>query len=751
MFDRNKFSNSTLGEVQDVVVKGETRSIDEINKGLNFFVGKDDSVIEIRAIPPKGASLNKVRPKKFLRSDHTDSRDFKASIAAYALKMNERGYNMYIVMNPIKKGVSRPVRDEDIACRRLLLIDIDRKEGKSGPATKADLQVAMKLAKKIRLLLKNQGYAEPTLVMSGNGFHLYYRLGRLENTRGSATLIKNTLNFLAQQFDNDRVCVDTSVYNASRITKLPGTIMRKGQESEDRPFRMAKVMREGDGSTVSQDQLQRVVSTIPDQSNSSAEINIHDVLRQASEMAAKIGLVAPQPENIQRQVVNASSIDWSECPENISKVKGMLDHCDPEQPYEVWRNIIWSVCSLDWECGEKLITEWSTRSEIHWDDPSNARDASQELQKLIESFDPDRGVTIGTLVKYAQDGGWSAQNRLSVYAGHMDTAEAAANEDRYRIYSRIDLKNLPATKWIVNGLIPEQGIGAIYGPSGSSKTFLTLDLLIHICEGRDWFCREVLQRDVLYICLEGKGGITKRIEAWEIHNKTAASNLKVVFGDFNLLYEDDVTRLIDSAISSLRPGAVICIDTLNQASPGGDENNSTDMGRIIASVKKIAEAFNGFVFLVHHTGKDRSKGLRGHSSLRAALDVSIEVKREVDCYVWKTDKMKDGDGSVQKAYDLAILTTNQGINPETSCAVHPIDQPKKVRKPTGKNQVPIYEAIVKALEDEPHISRRDALKLGKDALIDVNPNNRTDRAKTSLDALISGGYFIESKEEISLP
>jgi len=113
--------------------------------------------------------------------------------------------------------------------------------------------------------------------------------------------------------------------------------------------------------------------------------------------------------------------------------------------------------------------------------------------------------------------------------------------------------------------------------------------------------------------------------------------------------------------------------------------------------------------------------------------------------------MKDGDGSVQKAYDLAILTTNQGINPETSCAVHPIDQPKKVRKPTGKNQVPIYEAIVKALEDEPHISRRDALKLGKDALIDVNPNNRTDRAKTSLDALISGGYFIESKEEISLP
>ena len=77
--------------------------------------------------------------------------------------------------------------------------------------------------------------------MSGNGYHLYYVLEALDNDKAATDLVKSVLNVLAAKFDNTTVSVDTSVYNAARITKVPGTIMRKGKESALRPYRMAEV------------------------------------------------------------------------------------------------------------------------------------------------------------------------------------------------------------------------------------------------------------------------------------------------------------------------------------------------------------------------------------------------------------------------------------------------------------------------------------------------------------------------------
>jgi hypothetical protein len=80
--------------------------------------------------------------------------------------------------------------------------------------------------------------------MSGNGHHLYYILNEIPNTPESESVVEMVLHNLARKFDNTQVKVDTVVFNASRITKVPGTIMRKGVESMDRPFRMAVVYEE---------------------------------------------------------------------------------------------------------------------------------------------------------------------------------------------------------------------------------------------------------------------------------------------------------------------------------------------------------------------------------------------------------------------------------------------------------------------------------------------------------------------------
>ena len=65
------------------------------------------------------------------------------------------------------------------------------------------------------------------------------------------------------------------------------------------------------------------------------------------------------------------------------------------------------------------------------------------------------------------------------------------------------------------------------------------------------------------------------------------------------------------------------------------------MGRLLAAAKRTEEGLGGLVILCHHTGKVRSKGLRGHSSLHAALDGEIEVVRneKVDSRSWISSKL----------------------------------------------------------------------------------------------------------------
>ena len=160
-----------------------------------------------------------------------------------ALKLNEDGFNIYIVMNPIDSNFhGAAAKDSDITCRKLLLIDIDRFEKKTEPATDEEVAAAEVLAEEVMAYLEQLDWPKPIRVMSGNGHHLYYKLADTPNTPEAKKCIQQLLLKLADKFNNEIVKIDTVVYNASRITKVVGTIARKGLESEGRPYRMARVI-----------------------------------------------------------------------------------------------------------------------------------------------------------------------------------------------------------------------------------------------------------------------------------------------------------------------------------------------------------------------------------------------------------------------------------------------------------------------------------------------------------------------------
>ena len=96
---------------------------------------------------------------------------------------------------------------------------------------------------------------------------------------------------------------------------------------------------------------------------------------------------------------------------------------------------------------------------------------------------------------------------------------------------------------------------------------------------------------------------------------------------FKLTEPQDVADMA-AAVLSAGAGAVTFIDTLNASAPGIDENASRDMGLLGEAAKALQALTGGLVAAVHHTGKDAARGLRGHSSLFAALDAAVEVSRE---------------------------------------------------------------------------------------------------------------------------
>jgi hypothetical protein len=216
----------------------------EIKKVWQILALSNDSVLELRALWPKGAPSKKgVVVNHIYARDSQTLDDCKYAFEQKALQLNTSGYNVYTVMNPIHPQFSGvdAAKDSDIRYHDLLLIDIDRTGDTSCPSTQADLDAANDLCNQVREFMTANGCGDPIKVMSGNGYHLYFTLDGIDNKKEDTALIQRLLKNLAVRFDNEYVSIDTTVYNPSRITKVPGTIMRKGMASEARPYRCAVV------------------------------------------------------------------------------------------------------------------------------------------------------------------------------------------------------------------------------------------------------------------------------------------------------------------------------------------------------------------------------------------------------------------------------------------------------------------------------------------------------------------------------
>jgi hypothetical protein len=303
-------------------------------------------------------------------------------------------------------------------------------------------------------------------------------------------------------------------------------------------------------------------------------------------------------------------------------------------------------------------------------------------------------------------------------------------------------------------VLPADGLAGLYGPSASGKSFLALDMACAIAEGVRWFECRVEAAPVVYAALEGEAGFKLRAQAWEANKgRTLPAGLQMMMQPFKLTDPRDVLDLA----KVVPAGAVVFIDTLNRAAPTADENSSKDMGEILEGAKRLQSLIGGLIVVIHHTGKDTTKGLRGHSSLFAAMDAAVEVSRDGDKREWKVAKAKDGEDGDARPFMLQVETlgVDEYEDAVTSCVVMPDHAARDVRAvklPQGGNQKIALTALRAMFKSQGQqgkagapplaycLELESAITVTAAALL-VTPDRKTERARDAVTGLVARGVL----------
>ena len=448
-----------------------------------------------------------------------------------------------------------------------------------------------------------------------------------------------------------------------------------------------------------------------------------------------------QPQRPVRIALRDLEDALSYIPSDVPRGIGSIIAPDSTPVEDYWFGTILAIRREFGTEGEVVARKWSEAS---------TRYSAEGFDRAWEAFDPahEKPVGIGSVLALAKAKGWPGH--------HVGPAPRIAIPERFKRLDRAAIMAIPPMKWRVKGLYPTTGLGAMFGPSGSGKSFLVMDLAINTAMGRVWFGCRTLPCDVTYVMLEGEAGLQGRIVAWERHNTTnIPDNLQVIAQPFEIANEEDVEDLA----ASLPKRGMLIIDTLNRAAPGLDENSSKDMGILLKGMKRLQEVSGGLVIVVHHTGKEASKGMRGHSSLNAALDGAIEVTRNGPQRTWSASKVKDGrDGGVTafKLHDIPIGKDSDG-DLVGSCAVgFDAEAVPQSKPPSGSAQQAAFALINRTLSQSTELDQAGArgpcmrvdkaIEVVAESLTTVDKNKRRNRARTIVQGLVDRNHLQTGKD-----
>ncbi len=235
-----------------------------IREGLDLLV-PNGTIVELRAL----------RTSQGVVSGYFSDLE---RLAQEADRLSGSAEGVYITANPVTpdllarasnrtKGYAKHVTgDRDIARRTRLIIDIDPVRPSGISATEQEHRAALERAGEVESRLGREGWPEPIIIDSGNGALLLYGID-LPNDEANGHIIRRCLQALDLLFSDQSVAIDTAVFNAARLIRVPGTLNTKGDAVPDRPHRLARIVKAPDKyEVVPVELLERLAALAPETS-----------------------------------------------------------------------------------------------------------------------------------------------------------------------------------------------------------------------------------------------------------------------------------------------------------------------------------------------------------------------------------------------------------------------------------------------------------------------------------------------------
>ena len=216
-----------------------------VSDNLTALGYQDGELLEIRAIDEIGS-----RYQKSISSGFFDTLDDASSTVSnldglwrgiYAnVNALHPDYRSFEQFGKMVSGTDTVTDDGIIGIDRIPVdMDVQTALGPKISSSNEEHDKAIDRATEVFESLTTRGFTGLSLIDSGNGAHVIIKVETLPVT---SDLPKRVIKKLGELFDSERVKVDQTTYSLSQIIKLPGTVAKKGNSTDDRPHRRSKIL-----------------------------------------------------------------------------------------------------------------------------------------------------------------------------------------------------------------------------------------------------------------------------------------------------------------------------------------------------------------------------------------------------------------------------------------------------------------------------------------------------------------------------
>jgi hypothetical protein len=627
----------------------------------------------------------------------TDPKQVAAAIASW-----DGVKSIYLTVNPLKpemlarENVGKLARwtkdttaDHDIASREWLIIDVDPMTPvKHVSATEEEQALAIEVRDRLAEWLTEEfGFPAPIRGRSGNGGRLLYAI-ELPNDEASTDLIKRCLQALALHWNVPKqVEIDTSVYNASRVDKVWGTMAVKGSSTDERPHRRA------------------YLDVVP------AEILL--LLREQLDQLA--ALVPAKPTRQVRASVDAGR----DFPELLAAIRAQGLY-------------------LKQVGSDHFIT-------CPWKSEHTVESGASETKLFEPSIDNEYAGGFR-----CQHSHCTERRIADVYAlfiaptskpSSSSSSSSGAKRPPVTWRSGTELDDTPIT-YLVEGLVPTGWLGAIAGRDGRGKTLLGMEIARCVLTGEKLFGQFAAQQGNVFLMLldDPENLVRERLDAFGI---TDHPNLKVATAkDVDLADKPAMLEYLKETLPPLDPTWVM-IDALYHFFPGSGSggqdqaNNASAMGPVMKVFDELANAIKGTLALVAHDNKAGSdiagsQIIRNQLKwiLRLVLPDEFEKKREegalTDQRVLQLNKLKTGRNT---SWHLKVGPPGQWTFQGDSAAYRRASLPDRILARVFDHGGYTVEDLAKAIKARENEVRAACVQLHLDGKLARIERPRTDGKK----------------------